>query len=60
MLIDLMNYISIKFQIINDTAYTKQDWVAKESAFQVIWIISIVGIQKCGEIIGDNSDFMVK
>ncbi len=60
MLINLMNYISIKFQIINATAYTKQDWVAKESAFQVVWIISIEGIQKCGEIISDNSDFIVK
>lgn len=58
MLIELvvMDYISFKLQKLSDT---KQYWIAEESAFHIVWIISIMGIQECRKIISNNSNLVV-
>jgi hypothetical protein len=42
-----------------DCTYAKQYWIVEETAFQVGWIKSVLGIKECGKITGDNPNLVV-
>jgi len=56
--VELVNVMSVKLQKLSNT-YTKKYRIAEESTFEIIGIISIMWIQQCRKIAGNNSKFVV-